>query len=411
MKLLKIVINNAALFNKECEIDFINSDKVRKSISDNDDTLNAYKVKPGIYTQVLMAFTGLNATGKTTTLELISAISQILFQNKSLNDGLVKSVLIKAMPKYNKTFVKKQDLLQWCIYFLHDNKIYMLHSIIERIKTQESISFAYKDETLKSKLLSIATANNLFDFANDNKLYNIKTIQRETEQKNSQYLKNDLSIAIALGDHKEHIRPLGYETNFNIPQWTGRPSPEILQFFDPNIEKLNIGPAKSGSVLSELKFKNHGDIQYNGDIGMLNQLLSAGTIRGLNITPGIIGTLRDGGYVFIDELENHFNKKIIEWFMNLFTNSTTNPNGACLIFSTHYPEILDYFTRKDNIYITRRDKDNYCECIRYSNIIDRNELSKSKIVLENIIGGTAPRFNDLQNAKEWIKKEVSRRKS
>ena len=56
---------------------------------------------------------------------------------------------------------------------------------------------------------------------------------------------------------------------------------------------------------------------------------------------------------------------------------------------------------KDNIYITRRDKENYFECVRYSDFVKRNELLKSKVILENVINGTAPRYQDLENGRKW----------
>ena len=142
-------------------------------------------------------------------------------------------------------------------------------------------------------------------------------------------------------------------------------------------------------------------------MGLLS-LLSSGTIKGLTVLPGIIRALKLGGYVFIDEIENHFNKKIIEWFFSLFTDTRTNPHGACLVFSTHYPEILDSFKRKDNIYITCRDKENYCECVKYSDFIKRNALLKSKVILENVITGTAPRYQDLENGRKWIESVLNK---
>lgn len=111
MRLLRVEIVGCGLFQDKFIFDFVNSDSVRKSYFDNDNALQAYKIKPGIYTQVLMALTGLNATGKTTTLELLSAITQIVMQGKSLNDPSIRRVFFKLLP------LMKEKNLEWNVFF------------------------------------------------------------------------------------------------------------------------------------------------------------------------------------------------------------------------------------------------------------------------------------------------------
>lgn len=61
----------------------------------------------------------------------------------------------------------------------------------------------------------------------------------------------------------------------------------------------------------------------------------------------------EGGYLIVDELENHFNKEIAATLVRFFLDKKVNKKGAALIFSTHYSELLDEFERNDNIYIIR----------------------------------------------------------
>ena len=86
-----------------------------------------------------------------------------------------------------------------------------------------------------------------------------------------------------------------------------------------------------------------------------------------------------------------------------------NPHGACLIFTTHYLELLDEITRKDNIYITRRDDDNSLEVVRLVDldIVKRNDVSKSKIFLDCLIKGSAPNLLDMINAKRLVIDKVN----
>ena len=136
----------------------------------------------------------------------------------------------------------------------------------------------------------------------------------------------------------------------------------------------------------------------------LKDLLSSGTIKGLSMLPGVMKVLKSGGYYIVDELENHFNKKIIDFVMSLFTDSRSNPHGACLIFSTHYPEILDFISRKDDIFVCLRDFDNALTINRFSNFecVNRYDVLKSNIILKNLISGTAPRLKHLNAAREYI---------
>ena len=108
--------------------------------------------------------------------------------------------------------------------------------------------------------------------------------------------------------------------------------------------------------------------------------------------PGILKVLKTGGYYLIDEFENHFNKKIIEFLLGLFTDVRTNPKSACLIFSTHYPEILDFITRTDDIYICRRNEQSGLVIDRLYALknMKRNDVSKSNLILKSIISGMSP---------------------
>lgn len=399
MRLLRVEIAGCGLFQDKFIFDFVNSDSVRKSYFDNDNALQAYKIKPGIYTQVLMALTGLNATGKTTTLELLSAITQIVMQGKSLNDPSIRRVFFKLLP------LMKEKNLEWNVFFFYKHKFYLLHSVItaENILNEavEDSGFKFKFEELKECKEKV-TRKNLGEVAS----YTIDL--NRSEVADNPYLKEDVSIISSFKGFQGSVFPLGQSTNLNLPAWIGVPAEEVVHVFDPNIENLSISRDKEGKTTSRLSFKNHRKFTYGGSPMGLLDLLSSGTIKGLTVLPGIIRVLKLGGYVFIDEIENHFNKKIIEWFFSLFTDVRTNPNGACLIFSTHYPELLDSFKRKDNIYITRRDKENYCECVRYSDFVRRNELLKSKVILENVINGTAPRYQDLENGRKWISSIVNK---
>ena len=81
--------------------------------------------------------------------------------------------------------------------------------------------------------------------------------------------------------------------------------------------------------------------------------MSSGTIKGIVTFTMAREILREGGYLVIDEIENHFNKEIVSTLIRFFKDSQLNKKGGVLFFSTHSPELLDEYDRNDSIFITR----------------------------------------------------------
>jgi AAA15 family ATPase/GTPase len=133
-----------------------------------------------------------------------------------------------------------------------------------------------------------------------------------------------------------------------------------------------------------------------------NYLLSSGTAKGGNVLFWLRGIIRNGGYLVIDELENHFHKRLVEFVIELFNDEDINKKGATLIFTTHYAEILDSIERKDNIFVLVRDKKFVTQVIRYSDEVKRVENKKSEVFLSNFIKGTSPAYSSIQAFKESI---------
>ena len=85
----------------------------------------------------------------------------------------------------------------------------------------------------------------------------------------------------------------------------------------------------------------------------IEHYLSSGTIKRIVTFTMAREILREGGYLVIDEIENHFNKEIVSTLIRFFKDSQLNKKGGVLFFSTHYPELMDEYDRNDSIFITR----------------------------------------------------------
>ena len=138
----------------------------------------------------------------------------------------------------------------------------------------------------------------------------------------------------------------------------------------------------------------------------LNRYLSSGTVKGIVTFTLAIQMLKEGGYLIVDELEDHFNKEIAATLLRFFMDSSVNKNGGVLIFSTHYPEILDEFNRNDSIFVTRNR-----DGITVSNLNDilkRNDLKKSDAYQSGILEGTVPAYEAYMKLKKNIQASLEK---
>ena len=160
---------------------------------------------------------------------------------------------------------------------------------------------------------------------------------------------------------------------------------------------------RDGKPVSHLKFYGRNELIL-ADTFELRTYLSSGTIKGINVFLWAIAVLRHGGYLLLDEIENHFNTEIVASLIRFFLDARLNKNGGVLIFTTHYPELLDEFDRNDCINITRNT-----EGITVQNLTDilkRNDLKKSDAYMSDYLGGTAPLYDSYIALKRYIAKAV-----
>ena len=211
---------------------------------------------------------------------------------------------------------------------------------------------------------------------------------RNTEEA---YLPDDVSFIIAhnkkANDKIDVFSLLSY-TNINILPFTEDIPLEVIAFLDPTIEKLYFEKVEDKAFI-HLKFKDEEEIILNNAVE-LEQYLSSGTIKGIITFSMVKEVLASGGYLLIDEIENHFNKEIVVTLMRFFMDSSLNKNGSTLIFTTHYSELLDEYDRNDAIYIVRNRNGITAENLSY--ILKRNDIKKSDAYQSGFLEGTTPAY-------------------
>lgn len=382
MKILKIAAKDLPLFNGICEIDFLPQQRVNRENAENMSEL--FSTSSNIfYKSNVISFTGINASGKTSVLKLITFVFGML-NNAPINSITCSEVL---------DGIADNNTVSFETFFFSETQNNKSINLLNTVIAKEDNKLKIVSETLKSKDVSkIRTKKALYDFSD------IET--NFTRDVNSEFLLDDVSIMVAFNKrNKESINytdMLRY-TNINELDISEDCPVELISFFDPSIEYLKINKEKNKSNIY-LKFKSKNEMILN-QFSELNRYLSSGTIKGINTFLYAIRIFNNGGYLIIDELENHFNREIVSTLIRFYMDKKINKKGATLIFSTHYSELLDEFERNDNIYIVRNRQGITIENL--SKILKRNDIKKSEAYQSGLLGGTLPMYDaymDLKNA-------------
>ena len=378
MKILRITAQGLPLFKEDLDICFYAQQRVSE-----DDKNNLYNMIENYYLHSACAFIGINASGKTSVLKVVNLALSII-KNEPINHAETKSILGGA----------KKATICTCFY---DKRKYVccLETEItaKKSKTGEYMYSILSEKLWEKPIASVRSKKYLTDFAG----------MKPTAIRNQDeiYLPDDVSFIIAhnkkVNDTVEVFSLLSY-TNINVLPFTEDIPLEVIAFLDPTIEKLCFEQVE-GKIFIHLKFKNEEEIILNNALD-LEQYLSSGTIKGIITFSMVKEVLQSGGYLLVDEIENHFNKEIVTTLVRFFMDSRFNKNGGILIFTTHYPELLDEYDRNDGIYIVRNCSGITVENLSY--ILTRNDIKRSYAYQSGFLEGTTPTYEAYIRLKESL---------
>ena len=345
-----------------------------------------------------IALVGSNATGKTTQLRLIKMVISVFLALDSLNE-------------FENLADQFEDTFRFTNYFYNAKTLYKVESAVK--KTTDG-DFAFIEETIYSK--------KVYPSHKKSELFNFdltKRGQQELLRRSSlpdeitAFLRDDDTIfsTIVRKIMNNKVQDIVIDeidmTNKNKLTTKEKIPVEYIKYFDPSIESIRIlsKDVPSEKMNVEVTFKNDSIIQV--PLIELSNYLSSGTIKGINLFIDIEKTLKNGGYLIIDEIENHLHKSIIMNIIQLFANSL-NKNGATLIFSTHYSEIIDMVPRTDMIYVATKEE-NLIQIKKMSQVLgdeDRNDKKKSEVLLSGKLNNT-PTYKDLKRVRAKLRSAVS----
>ena len=376
MKILRITAQGLPLFKEDLDICFYTQQRVSE-----DDKNNLYNLIDNYYLHSACAFIGINASGKTSVLKVINLALNII-KNEPINHVEAKTILGGS----EKAAIR--------IYFYDKRKyICCLETVItaKKAKTGEYVYSILSERLWEKPIAGVKSKKYLTDFDG------IEPV--DTRNSNEAYLSDDVSFIIAhnkkVNDTVEVFSLLSY-TNVNVLPFTEDIPLEVITFLDPTIKKLCFEQAE-GKTFIHLKFRDEDEIILNNAVD-LEQYLSSGTIKGIITFSMVKEVLQSGGYLLVDEIENHFNKEIVTTLMRFFMDSRLNKRGGTLIFTTHYPELLDEYDRNDGICIVRNRNGITVENLSY--ILKRNDIKKSDAYQSGFLEGTTPAYEAYMRLKK-----------
>ena len=379
MKLLRITAEGLPLFKENLDLSFYAQQRVAEEQKNI-----LYPLFSNIYMNAATGFIGINASGKTSVLKVILLALEII-NNEPINHIETRDILGDS----------KEVKLNMYFFSGKANEICRLETIITSRKSKsEGISYGIVSESLWTKNIDeVTTRRAMLDFKGREPVM-VRSSQED-------FLSDDVSIMIARNKKtKEHMRIVNLlkYTNENILPFSEDIPTEVITFLDPTVEKLHFDE-NDNKTLIHLKFKGKEEILLNSPVE-LNNYLSSGTVKGMITFTLAQEVLQSGGYIVVDEVENHFNKEIVTTLLRFFMDSKLNKNGGTLIFSTHYPELLDEYERNDSIFITRNLNGITVENL--SNILKRNDIKKSDAYQSGFLEGTTPTYEAYMQLKKSI---------
>lgn len=370
MKLLKVKAKGFKNCVDDFEIDFVA--KSKKTSEDIEYELN--EIAEGLYVYNTVGVVGKNASGKTTTLELLDWCYDILGTFSLAERGNCYDGVFLEMIFYEEGY---------------------LYKYTTDLKNSDSLQdkAAFQNQKLYKKKYYKSNVRKIFE----DDWESLARIEPEVP--------DEISIVFAVLK-KTRFRALYYSDSLDcemIYSMTFRLMKlanldqkiliKVLKIFDENVGNIK--------QIDE----NNYSLEYQGKTNKLSvqelyNFLSSGTTKGLILYIVAIISLKMGFDLIVDEIENHFHKTLVDNLIMLFKDKKVNRNNATLYFSTHYCELLDIFNRSDNIFITHSRGKIEIENM-YQKYGLRTELLKSKKFYQNAFD-TAVNYEALMELKKEL---------
>jgi len=370
MKLLRVKAKGFKNCVDDFEIDFV----ARSKRTSEDKEYELLEIDEDLYVYNTIGIIGKNASGKSTTLELLDWCYDILGNFRLSGKG----------GEYRDIELE--------IVFYEEGYIYKYLTELDDSDSLEDIA-RFKNQKMFRKKYYKTNVNKIFEEPWTEVAYLDKEVPEEFSMVFF-VLKKAMVREVYYDAGMD--TPSSYDITFRLIKYTGLEEcyiKNVIRIFDENIEDIKQLEDNNYQLIYQGKKMRLSDKE-------LYRFLSSGTTKGLNLYITAIISLQRGFDLIIDEIENHFHKTLVENLVMLYKDKKVNKKNATLIFSTHYCELLDMFNRSDNIWVTHSK-----EKIEIDNMYEkyglRTELLKSKKFYQNAFD-TAVNYEALMDLKKEL---------
>lgn len=383
LELLKVKASGFKLLEDNFELDFT----TRTRVYQKDKLSEIEEIDKGLNTFRSIAFVGRNSSGKSTALSLV--LKTLLFLQTGRWEFIPREF--------------KKDSIDLNIVFYLEGFLYNYSCTFNTIEIDKlSIANIYSPIT-NEKLIKL-------EYNKARGIVNLDLLNTNGVDE-SEILKSSLLDTSAIAKITGDKISVDEFSNNNIVNFDGNIVKNtffaslnscdkelvssIIKLLDESIEYIIC----DNSDLVKFKRINEKEIIIS-KLELLS-ILSSGTFRGVELYVRSINALKYGKVFIVDEIENCFHKNLVKNLLFIFNSKNINSKGAKLIFSTHYTEILDSLSRRDNIFITHKENGYVNVKNLYSDYDVRTELSKSN-QFDNNVFNTSFNYEQFLNVKELI---------
>lgn len=387
LELLKVKASGFKLLEDNFELDFT----TRTRVYQKDKLSEIEEIDKGLNTFRSIAFVGGNSSGKSTALSLV--LKTLLFLQTGRWEFIPREF--------------KKDSIDLNIVFYLEGFLYNYSCTFNKIEIDKlSIANIYSPIT-NEKLIKL-------EYNKARGIVNLDLLNTNGVDE-SEILKSSLLDTSAIAKITGDKISVDEFSNNNIVNFDGNIVrntffaslnscdkelvSSIIKLLDESIEYIIC----DNSDLVKFKRINEKEIIIS-KLELLS-ILSSGTFRGVELYVRSINALKYGKVFIVDEIENCFHKNLVKNLLFIFNSKNINSKGAKLIFSTHYTEILDSLSRRDNIFITHKENGYVNVKNLYSDYDVRTELSKSN-QFDNNVFNTSFNYEQFLNVKELINNDL-----
>ena len=378
MKLLKVVANNFKLCEDNFAISFVPDANKTK----DDKVFELHEISENLFAFTTIGILGKNASGKTTVIDLLDLVYDILSFFRVKNSG--------------ELFLIWDKSVNLDITFYHEGNLYRYITDLYSDELLVNKSIYFKNEKLFKRKYYKTLSKDIFDYSKYEEVIINSNLPEDTSILYEILKKIDIRGLRSYSDDLDYSLYSGAFNIYKLLDNSHKIIETILKMFDEHLDNIE--------MVNEDKFIVYYTNKSNKEVNSheLYNMLSSGTSKGFILFTYVVYSLRYGADLLIDEIENHFHRTLVENLINLYKDKNVNKKNATLIFTTHYPELLDLFNRDDNLYITKYNDEIILENM-HRDYKFRPELSKSNKFYSNAFN-TNVNYESLMNFKKELMK-------